>query len=162
MVSEVLARGKRYDDLRSGEPSMPDRRTLLHWATTRLPLLELSLKTFATGAENGRKTKEKTMSIVCCIRYQIDPFKRDAFERYAQAWGKIIPACGGDLIGYFLPHEGTNDIALAMIGFESLAAYETYRGRLKTDAAASANFQFAQSERLILREERSFLKAVAK
>ena len=101
------------------------------------------------------------MSIVCCIRYQIDPFKRDAFERYAQAWGTIIPKCGGDLIGYFLPHEGTNDIALAMIGFESLATYETYRARLRTDAAAVANFQFAQSERLILREERTFLKSVA-
>ena len=100
------------------------------------------------------------MSIVCCIRYRIDPFKRDAFERYAQAWGTIIPQCGGDLIGYFMPHEGTNDIALAMIGFESLAAYEAYRARLKTDAAAKANFQFAQSERLILREERHFLKPV--
>jgi hypothetical protein len=148
---------------------MPDRRTLLQWATTHLPLLALSLKTFATdrtSARNatdvGRDTKEKNMSIVCCIRYQIDPFKRDAFERYAQAWGKIIPACGGDLMGYFLPHEGTNDIALAMIGFESLAAYETYRARLRSDAAAMANFQFAQSERLILREERSFLKPVAK
>src|ERR1700690_2301167 len=105
-----------------GEPSMPDRRTLLQWATTRLPLLALSLNTFARGAEDDRKTEEKTMSIVCCIRYQIDPFKREAFERYAQAWGKIIPACGGNLIGYFLPHEGTNDIALAMIGFESLTA----------------------------------------
>jgi hypothetical protein len=102
------------------------------------------------------------MSIVCCIRYQIDPFKRDAFECYAEAWGKIIPRCGGDMIGYFLPHEGTNDVALAMIGFESLAAYETYRARLRTDAAAMANFQFAQSERLILREERTFLKPVAK
>jgi hypothetical protein len=102
------------------------------------------------------------MSIVCCIRYRIDPFKRDAFERYAQAWAKIIPECGGDLIGYFLPHEGTNDIALAMIGFESLAAYEAYRARLRTDAAAKANFQFAQSERLILREERTFLRPAAR
>src|ERR1700734_2681091 len=101
---------------------MPDRRTLLHWATTRLPLLALSPNAFAVARISAKgvkdnDTKEKTMSIVCCIRYQIDPFKRDAFERYAQAWGKIIPACGGDLIGYFLPHEGTNDIALAMIGF---------------------------------------------
>ncbi len=106
--------------------------------------------------------EKKTMNVVCCIRYQIDPYKRDGFARYAEAWGKIIPKCGGDLIGYFLPHEGTNDIALAMIGFESLAAYEIYRARLKTDPDSLANFQFAQSERLILREERTFLSPVAK
>lgn len=100
------------------------------------------------------------MSIVCCIRYQIDPFKRDAFARYAEAWGAIIPKCGGDLIGYFLPHEGTNDIALAMIGFESLGAYEAYRAKLRTDPAGRANFEFAERERLILREERTFLKPV--
>ena len=36
-----------------------------------------------------------------------------------------IPKCGGDLIGYFMPHEGTNNIAIALISFDSLAAYET-------------------------------------
>lgn len=100
------------------------------------------------------------MSIVCCIRYQIDPFKRDAFARYAETWGAIIPRCGGDLMGYFLPHEGTNDVALAMIGFESLAAYEAYRAKLKSDPEGRANFEFAERERLILREERTFLKPV--
>lgn len=100
------------------------------------------------------------MSVVCHIRYQIDPFKRAAFEAYAKAWLEIIPACGGALIGYFLPHEGTNDIAHAMIGFDSLAAYESYRARLRHDAAGSANFAFAQRERFILREERTFLIAV--
>lgn len=97
------------------------------------------------------------MAIVCHIRYQIDPFKRAGFAAYAKAWGEIIPACGGDLIGYFLPHEGTNDIAHALIGFESLAAYETYRARLRRDSAAMANFAFAERERFVLREERTFL-----
>ena len=101
------------------------------------------------------------MSIVCCIRYTIDPFQRDAFEAYARNWLTIIPACGGDLIGYFLPHEGTNNMALAMIGFPSLAAYETYRACLKTDPAAAANFADAESKRFILSEERSFLAPVA-
>ena len=73
------------------------------------------------------------MTIVCHIRYVIDPFQRDAFEAYARRWSSIIPACGGDLIGYFLPHEGTNNIAHALIGFPSLAAYEAYRARLRTD-----------------------------
>lgn len=51
------------------------------------------------------------MTVTCFIRYQIDPFQRDAFKRYAEAWGRIIPRCGGHLVGYFLPHEGSNDVA---------------------------------------------------
>jgi hypothetical protein len=101
------------------------------------------------------------MSIVCCIQYEIDPFKRSRFEEYARAWLTIIPTCGGDLIGYYMPHEGTNNIALALIGFESLAAYEAYRARLKEDENGMANFRFAESEKLILREQRTFLRSVA-
>lgn len=101
------------------------------------------------------------MSVTCCIRYVIDPFQRDAFETYARNWLTIIPACGGDLLGYWLPHEGTNNIALAMIAFESLAAYEAYRARLKTDPAGAANFAFAQGKRFILSEERTWLERVA-
>jgi hypothetical protein len=102
------------------------------------------------------------MSIVCCIRYVIDPYKKEDFEEYAQQWLTIIPALGGDLLGYFMPHEGTNNIALAMIGFESLAAYEAYRGRLRSDAAAMANFRFAQDKKFILEETRTFLRPVRK
>lgn len=100
------------------------------------------------------------MKVVCHIRYEIDPFKRAAFAEYARNWVTIIPTCGGDLLGYFLPHEGTNNIAHAMIGFDSLAAYEAYRARLRGDAAGRANFEFAQKERLILKEERTFLEQV--
>ncbi|MEP6833847.1 MAG: NIPSNAP family protein [Gemmatimonas sp.] len=101
------------------------------------------------------------MKTVCVIRYQIDPFQREAFRQYAEAWGRIIPRCGGHLIGYFLPSEGTNDVAWGLIGFESLALYETYRARLKTDAESCENFEFAQSRRFILREERNFVESVA-
>ena len=100
------------------------------------------------------------MTVVCHIRYQIDPFKRDAFEQYARAWVSIIPECGGEMIGYFLPHEGSNDVAHALIGFDSLAAYEAYRARLKADPEGRENFAFAQSSRIILREERTFLENV--
>lgn len=100
------------------------------------------------------------MTVTCCIRYRLDPFKRAAFERYAEAWAEIIPRCGGRLHGYFLPHEGSNDVATALISFESLAAYEAYRARLRSDPAGAANFRFAEQERFILREERSFLRAV--
>ena len=100
------------------------------------------------------------MTVTCCIRYVLDPFKRDAFEAYARNWLTIIPACGGELVGYFMPHEGTNNVALALISFESLAAYETYRARIKVDPAGAANFRRAETERFILSEERSFLRMV--
>jgi hypothetical protein len=100
------------------------------------------------------------MRITCFIRYQIDPFRRDAFREYAEAWGRIIPRCGGQLLGYFLPHEGTNDIAWGLIAFDSLAAYEAYRARLKQDAESQRNFAFAHGQRFILREERTFTEVV--
>jgi hypothetical protein len=100
------------------------------------------------------------MTLTCIIRYQIDPFQRDAFRRYAENWGRIIPRCGGRLLGYFLPYEGTNDIAWGLISFPGLAAYETYRATLKADAEGRANFEWAQRERFILREERSFVEGV--
>lgn len=100
------------------------------------------------------------MNVVCHIRYEIDPFQRAAFEDYARNWLTIIPACGGELIGYFLPLEGTNDIAHALIGFESLAAYEAYRARLKADPQGRRNFELAESARFIRREERTFLARV--
>src|SRR5688572_2264530 len=103
---------------------------------------------------------ELPMTVTCCIRYVIDPFQRDAFEAYARNWLSIIPACGGDLLGYFMPHEGANNVALAMISFDSLAAYETYRARLKTDSDGAANFRTAQDQRFILSEERTFLTPV--
>ncbi|HJT98763.1 MAG TPA: NIPSNAP family protein [Rhodanobacteraceae bacterium] len=104
--------------------------------------------------------RSASMKIACVIRYQIDPYQRDAFARYAENWGRIIPRCGGHLIGYFLPHEGTNDVGWGLIAFESLAAYEAYKARLKTDADARANFAAAQSQRFIVREERNFVAIV--
>ena len=100
------------------------------------------------------------MTITCVIRYQIDPFQRDAFAEYAANWGRIIPRCGGHLVGYFLPHEGTNTIAWGLISFDSLAAYEAYRARIKADPEGAANFRFAQERRFIVSEERTFLEAL--
>jgi len=100
------------------------------------------------------------MRITCFIRYQIDPFQKDGFRKYAENWGRIIPRCGGELVGYFLPHEGTNDIAWGLIAFESLAAYEAYRTRLSGDTEARENFAMAEKMRLIVREERTFLDSL--
>ncbi len=100
------------------------------------------------------------MTIACFIRYRIDPFQRAAFRTYAERWAEVIPRCGGHLLGYFLPHEGTNDIAWGLIGFDSLAAYEAYRARLKADPAGRENFARAEAGRFILAEERSFVELV--
>jgi hypothetical protein len=98
--------------------------------------------------------------ITCFIRYEIDPVQKEAFRRYAENWGRIIPRLGGRLLGYFLPHEGTNYEAWGLVGFDSLAAYEAYRARLKTDDEARANFTFARESSCILREERTFTELV--
>jgi hypothetical protein len=98
--------------------------------------------------------------ITCFIRYEIDPFQREQFRQYAENWGRIIPRLGGNLVGYFLPHEGTSDVAWGLVAFDSLAAYEAYRTRLKTDAEARANFAMAQELRFIRREERTFTEVV--
>lgn len=100
------------------------------------------------------------MSVTVFIRYTLDPFKRAAFEQYAKRWLAIIPNCGGMLVGYWMPHEGTNNVAHGLISFESLAAYEVYRARLRADAEGAANFRFAEEERFILAEERTFLRPV--
>ena len=98
--------------------------------------------------------------ITCVIQYQIDPFQRDAFADYARRWGQIIPECGGHLVGYFLPHEGTNDVAWGLIAFDNLASYETYRARLKSHPQGWENFAVAQAKRFILREQRTFVAVV--
>ena len=100
------------------------------------------------------------MTITVFIRYQIDPYKRDNFEAYARRWLDIIPKCGGNIVGYWVPHEGTDNIAYGLISFESLAVYESYRARLRADSEGAANFATAQQERFIVGEERSFLRQV--
>jgi hypothetical protein len=101
------------------------------------------------------------MTITVFIRYQLDPFKRDAFEAYAKRWLTIIPKCGGNDVRYWMPHEGTNNIAFGLISFPTLASYEAYRARLKSDPEGAANFHMAEEQRFILAEERTFLRQVA-
>jgi NIPSNAP len=100
------------------------------------------------------------MTITVFIRYDIDPFQKEAFRQYAENWGRIIPRCGGHLVGYFLPDEGTNYEAWGLISFDSLAAYEAYRVRLRADAEGMRNFAWAKDQRFILKEERTFLQGV--
>ena len=96
--------------------------------------------------------------ITCFIRYHIDPTKRDQFVQYARNWGQAIPRCGGDLVGYFAPHEGSTTLAFGVYNVASLAAYEEYRLRLAADPLGRENYGFANKEKFILREDRTFLK----
>jgi len=133
-----------------------ERRTAIKTAA----LLTMSFSLGQSLLSEPAPNTPKSMKLTCIIRYQIDPYQRDAFKKYCENWGRIIPRNGGHLVGYFLPSEGTNDVAWGLIAFDSLAAYETYRARLKADPEARANFEAAQSKRLILREERNFVETV--
>ena len=134
---------------------MPDQHLTRREASGLTGAAVLGASTSASAAE-----ADSGVRVACFIRYQIDPFQKEAFRRYAERWGGIIPRLGGRLIGYFLPDEGTNDVAFGLIAFPSLAAYEAYRARLKADVDAAANLAFAREGRFILREERTFLETV--
>jgi hypothetical protein len=99
--------------------------------------------------------------ITCFIRYEIDPFGKDAFAAYARNWGEAIPRCGASLIGYFGPHEGSATTAYGVYSIDDLAAYEAYRARLAADPLGRENYAFARKERFILKEDRIFLKKVS-
>jgi NIPSNAP len=136
--------------------SQIDRREFMRVVATIGAALTMGSDTLSAKSLANRTP----VKITCFIRYQIDPFQRDAFKEYAENWGRIIPRCGGYLVGYFLPHEGTNDVAWGLIAFDSLASYERYKACLKSDPEARENLAMAQAKRLILREERNFVEIV--
>lgn len=98
--------------------------------------------------------------ITCTLTYRIDPFQVDAFETYAKVWIHLVNRMGGQHHGYFLPHEGANDVAWAMFSFPSLTAYEAYRSEMAQDAECQAVFAWAKNNRCILSYERSFTRPV--
>ncbi|WP_369059935.1 NIPSNAP family protein [Caulobacter sp. 73W] len=96
--------------------------------------------------------------ITCVVEYVIDPAKLEAFERFAQAWMKLVNQHGGTHHGYFLPSEGASDRALALFSFESLAAYELYRKRFDFDPDFVAADQIRDESGCVLRHERTFMR----
>lgn len=98
--------------------------------------------------------------ITCYLRYVIDPYKIREFEHYAQLWIPLVARLGGTHHGYFLPHEGANNIALALFSFPSLADYEAYRHKMAEDAECQSAFAYAEDTRCILSYERSFMRPV--
>lgn len=156
IVNEVWMSGKAYSlRMRWKEPAgaLVDRRDFVKAMAAAACFIPV-------GNEPVERRSGSAPMIVCVIRYQIDPFQRDGFKKYAENWGRIIPRCGGYLVGYFLPYEGTNDIAWGLIAFDSLASYERYRARLKSDPEAQQNLGTAAAARFILREERNYVEAV--
>ena len=158
MLDEVLSSDNRHTAI-TMSPTPPsadlNRREALGLIVAAGALAPTASEASTTN-QNGRIA----VTVTCVIRYQIDPFQLDRFKQYAENWGRIIPRCGGHVVGYFMPHEGTNDVAWGLIAFDSLASYETYRARLKSDREALENFAMAQTHRFILREERNFVELV--
>ena len=98
--------------------------------------------------------------VTCYLRYIIDPYKVDEFEKYAKMWIPLVNKFGGTHHGYFLPHEGASNIAIALFSFPSLAAYEQYREDMADDPECQKAFEFADKTRCIISYERSFMRPV--
>jgi len=100
--------------------------------------------------------------ITLCIRYTIDMHKLTDFEKYARTWPEPIRRCGGELVGYYIPTKiaGPTNLALALINFPTLAAYEKYRDALMRDGDAKANVEFAERSGCIWIEDRSIMQKV--
>lgn len=98
--------------------------------------------------------------VTCYLRYVIDPYKLDQFEKYGKMWIPLVEKFGGTHHGYFMPHEGASNIAIALFSFPSLAAYEEYREKMVKDSDCKKAFDFAEETRCIISYERSFMKPI--
>jgi hypothetical protein len=100
--------------------------------------------------------------ITLSIRYTLDASKLADFAAYAKDLQPAIERCGGKVQGYYLPTKlaGPTNIAMALIDFPSLAAYEQYRGALLTDVGGAACLRRAERAGCILVEDRAFLRRV--
>jgi len=100
------------------------------------------------------------MAITIHLRYVIDPYKVDEFERYGRSWIPLVERFGGTHHGYFLPSEGASNIAYALFSFPSMAEYEIYREAATQDADCIAAMEHADRTRCIHSFERTFLRPV--
>lgn len=98
--------------------------------------------------------------VTCLLRYVIDPHELKEFEAYAKMWIPLVNKFGGRHHGYFLPHEGPNNIAYALFSFSSLAAYEEYRTKAASDPECRAAMDHYKKTQCFFSFERSFMKPV--
>jgi hypothetical protein len=112
------------------------------------------------GADGRLAEPGGTGVITCYLRYTIDPYKLEAFERYSRMILPLAAKYGGVHHGAFLPHEGPNNIAVHLFSFPSLAEYERYRAAVRDDEVAKAAWRLAEETRCIVSFERSFMRPV--
>jgi NIPSNAP len=98
--------------------------------------------------------------ITCHVKYQIDPSKLEAFERFGRRWIALVERSGGQHHGYFLPAEGASDVAYALFSFPSLADYESYRTLFGHDPDFIAADRIRDESGCVVRYERTFLRPV--
>lgn len=98
--------------------------------------------------------------VTCYLKYVIDPFKVKEFEHYGKLWIPLVEKFGGTHHGYFLPHEGPSNIALALFTFPSLATYEEYRNKAAEDPGCQEAMRYYKDTRCFISFERSFFKPV--
>jgi hypothetical protein len=112
--------------------------------------------------ETGGTRHEETAMITLCIRYTLAANKLADFEAYAKGLAKPVERSGGTMAGYYLPTmmAGPTNVAIGLIDFPSLAAYEEYRARLASDPDAAENLRRAERAGCILIEDRSILRRV--
>ena len=101
--------------------------------------------------------------LTLCIRYTLDSTRLADFEAYGREVAGPIERCGGKVVGYFAPTKfaGPTNVGLALIDFESLAAYERYREALAADPEHTAVARRAAQSGAILVEDRSFVQRVS-
>lgn len=98
--------------------------------------------------------------ITCYVNYIIDPYKLKEFEVYAKNWIPLVNKFGGTHHGYFLPHEGPNNVAVTLFSFPSLSDYEKYRTDSMLDPDCIEAYEYAEKNRCIISYERSFMRPV--
>lgn len=98
--------------------------------------------------------------VTCYMKFVIDPYQLNEFETYAKKWISIIKRLGGDHHGFFMPYEGSNNIAYSLFTFPSLSEYEEYRSQMRTDKESLENLDYARKTRCLISYERSFMRPI--
>jgi NIPSNAP len=93
------------------------------------------------------------------LRYTIDPYQIETFERYSRMILPLTAKYGGVHHGAFLPHEGPNNIAVHCSAFRRWRSTSATGPRCGTTVAKEA-WRLAEETRCILSFERSFMRPV--
>ena len=97
-----------------------------------------------------------------CICYKFNPEKLADFQTYAEGEDGPISRSGGNIVGYFPSTDfaGSNNEAIGLIDFPSLAAYEDYRGRLAADPEHRENVARLQASGAEVAMTRSIMQRI--